>query len=67
VTTPALPYSEAAPLADVYADAASLAATYPVSHLPHPVRADLDATERGWHRLTDDITAEADLGDLYGD
>jgi hypothetical protein len=64
---PALPYVEAAPLDDVYADAASLAATYPVSHLPRPERADLDATQRGWHRLTDEITAEGDLGELYGD
>ena len=62
-----MPYVESAPLSDVYADAVSLAATYPVSHLPHPELADLVATEQGWRRLTDDIITEIDLGELYGD
>jgi hypothetical protein len=65
VTTPALPYVEAAPLSDVYADAASLAAAYPVSHLPCRERADLDATEQGWRRLSDDISAGTGLDELY--
>ena len=67
MSTPALPYAEAASWSDVYADAVALAATYPVSHLPCPPRPDLVATERGWRRLTDDISAEVDLGELYGD